>query len=614
MSSSVLPLNSTYINVPNFTHTTQPISQRAFKTRTNQTKGFRVVACNATPNDNKRLILPEPQKLVLPNVDRRNLLMGLSGLYTAANLSSLPEAVADPIRTPDDFRSECKGEVTSGLKNKDGKYARSRACCPPNLEGGIPADYKLPTESTVRLRWPAHKGTPEQVQKYRLAIQAMRSLPDDDPRSFINQAKIHCAYCHGAYHQPDKTKDIQIHNSWLFYPFHRWYLYFYERILGCLIMDPTFALPYWNWDDPDGMQIPEMFIPETIYCNPNPLQVEVHREASHLPSEKEPKIVDLTWSPVNRAEQGLPYEKQKACNLETVYRDMVRNGHDTPSFFGGKYVVGSDEISIRDKSVGSVESGSHTAVHLWVGDSKQPNNEDMGRFYSAGYDPLFYCHHANVDRMWKLWKDLDLPKHVDPTDPDWLNASYVFYDEKKNPVRVYNRDSVSLKPLGYNYIEEYPIQDLPWRYSRPTQRDKSEQDDSKKDNALPMMNSPMILNRTLKVRVRRNATKNLNETLLISGIKFDSSKFVKFDVFVNDKLKNGVEPTTSDPEYAGGFAQIPHGDANKMSMSSGARFGLKELLEDTNTENEEYVTVKLVPKAGCEDLTIGNISIINPEP
>ncbi|MFS7947023.1 putative catechol oxidase [Helianthus anomalus] len=38
--------------------------------------------------------------------------------------------------------------------------------------------------------------------------------------------------------------EIQIHNSWLFFPFHRWYLYFYERILGKLINDPTFALPF----------------------------------------------------------------------------------------------------------------------------------------------------------------------------------------------------------------------------------------------------------------------------------------------------------------------------------------------------------------------------------
>ncbi|WP_423787665.1 tyrosinase family protein [Klebsiella pneumoniae] len=27
----------------------------------------------------------------------------------------------------------------------------------------------------------------------------------------------------------------------------------------------------------------------------------------------------------------------------------------------------------------------------------------MGHFYSAGLDPVFFCHHSNVDRMWSEW-------------------------------------------------------------------------------------------------------------------------------------------------------------------------------------------------------------------
>ncbi|KAI7754706.1 hypothetical protein M8C21_009466 [Ambrosia artemisiifolia] len=352
-------------------------TQRAIKTRTNPTHGFRV-SCNAAPNDHN-----DSQKLVLPSVDRRNLLVGLGGLYTAANLTSLPEATAEPITTPDITSSSCKREVTSSIK--DGAI-RPRECCPPNL-GKTVQDFKFPTENTVRMRWPAHKGTDKQVENYRKAIQAMRELPDNHPHSFNNQAKIHCAYCHGGYTQVDKDgnkTDIQVHNSWLFFPFHRLYLYFYERILGKLIDDPTFALPYWKWDDPEGMKIPDIFVPEYIKDIKNPLYDE-YREAAHLP----PAMVDLNF---HGKEESFSNERQIACNLSAVYRELVRTEGDPLSFFGGKYVAGSAPVPNGDKSVSTVERGSHTAVHRWVGDSKLANHEDMGsRNYT--YCPYWLPNH-----------------------------------------------------------------------------------------------------------------------------------------------------------------------------------------------------------------------------
>ncbi|MFS7984087.1 putative catechol oxidase [Helianthus anomalus] len=599
MMSSLLPISTTLSAFPSTT------TQRAFKARTNQTQGFRVSCNNAQDeqNDNK-IILPESQKLVLPNVDRRNLLVGLGGLYTAANL---PAALAAPITSPD-ITSICK-DANSGIGDIVGAV-RTRKCCPPSL-GKTIKPFVFPTETTVRKRWPAHAGTKKQVDDYRRAIQAMRDLPDDHPHSFVSQAKIHCAYCNGGYTQVDSgfpEIDIQIHNSWLFFPFHRWYLYFYERILGKLINEPSFALPFWKWDDPAGMPIPEMFVAETVDGQPNSLY-DVYRDSRHLP----PAVVDLDF---DGKDKNIPDQQQRACNLATVYRDLVRNGGDTLSFFGGEYVAGDKPVANGAKSVGSVEAGSHTAVHRWVGDTTQPNNEDMGNFYSAGYDPVFYCHHANVDRTWKLWKDLGLPGHVEPTSPDWLNASYVFYDENQELVRVYNKDCVDIGKLKYTFLENSK-EVFPWRKSRPAKRSTTDQVVSTGDvPTVDQLKFPVSLENILKVRVKRPAVNRskedkatANEILLVNGIKFDSDKFVKFDVFVNDKVKDGVFTTPCDPEYAGGFAQIPHNDMKKMSMSSAGRFGLTELLEDTNTEGEEYATVTLVPRVGCEDLTIDEISI-----
>ncbi|OIT36750.1 polyphenol oxidase b, chloroplastic [Nicotiana attenuata] len=74
----------------------------------------------------------------------------------------------------------------------------------------------------------------------------------------------------------------------------------------------------------------------------------------------------------------------------------------------------------------------------------------MGNFYSAGKDPAFYSHHANVDRMWTIWKTLG-GKRKDINTPDSLNTEFFFYDEKKNPYLVKVRDCLDNKKMGYDF-------------------------------------------------------------------------------------------------------------------------------------------------------------------
>ncbi|XP_071698945.1 polyphenol oxidase I, chloroplastic-like [Rutidosis leptorrhynchoides] len=604
MSSSLFQLTSSF--TPAFPSKPTPT------TRTNRTHNGFKVSCNTSPpndNENQLIILPETQKLIVPNnnnVDRRNLLLGLGGICTGASLTSLPSAFASPITAPD-ITTVCK-DAQAGIGKLE-QAVRTNKCCPPS-NGKAIKSFTFPTEKTVRMRWPAH-GSKENIEKYKKAIKAMRALPDEHPHSFASQAKIHCAYCNGGYTQVDSgfpDIDIQIHNSWLFFPFHRWYLYFYERILGKLINDPSFALPYWNWDDPEGMELPDFFRGDES----NPL-FDAYRDA-HTAS---PNVVNLA---IDSKLENPTVDIQKQCNLYTVYRDLVRNATDATSFFGGEYVAGNEPVANGAKSVGSVESNSHTSVHVWVGNSKNPNREDMGNFYSAGYDPAFYVHHTNVDRMWKLWKDLGIPGHVEPTKDDWLNASYVFYDENEELVRVYNKDCVDPAKLKFGY-EQAKFKPA-WVNSRPntklTTSPRSTIVSSQNVKTVDQIKFPASVEPILKVKVKRPAVNRskeekakANEILFINGIKFNSDKFVKFDVFVNDNVADENSPLTTpcDIQYAGAFSQVPHGDMSNMLMTSAARFGLNELLEDTNTEGEEYAVVTLVARAGADDLTVEEIKI-----
>ncbi|CAN1812747.1 Polyphenol oxidase, chloroplastic [Linum perenne] len=85
----------------------------------------------------------------------------------------------------------------------------------------------------------------------------MKALPAIDPRSFEQQANIHCACGTEAYQQFGfPGYQVRIHISWLFFLWHMLYTYFHEKIPGKLIGDPTFALSFWNWDIQTEMQLP----------------------------------------------------------------------------------------------------------------------------------------------------------------------------------------------------------------------------------------------------------------------------------------------------------------------------------------------------------------------
>ncbi|KAJ0801513.1 putative catechol oxidase [Helianthus annuus] len=588
------------------TTTTTSLSSRSplfSKSSTHRLK----VSCKLSADDhsenNPKLILP------MQNVDRRNMLLGLGGLYGAANLTNIGSALAYPITAPENISNCVPADV--GFNTEDA--VRGSACCPPTTQTtAVP--YVLPEVTELRVRPAADRLTPEYIAKYQAAVAAMKALPEEDPRSWKQQGKIHCAYCNGAYSQymnGHPELKIQVHNNSLFFPFHRWYLYFYERILGSLINDPTFGLPYWNWDNPKGMLLPEML--ETPYPNPNPDRppnprfnplFDPYRNVTHLP----PAIIDL-----DRGNAGGDKDcvAQISENLTAVYDQMIADTTANPDAFFGTNPNPDDPTTIL---AGRIESGVHSAVHVWVGNPRMANNEDMGNFYSAGYDPAFYLLHSNVDRMWQIWNELDI-RNVNPSNDDWLNASFVFYDENQNLVRVYNRDCVDIEKMGYTFEPSR----LTWLQARPIPRNKASNVAAKSVGVVKKVEEiefPVKLDKTVKVLVKRPATnrsaddkKKASEMLFLEEIKYNGEQFFQFDVLVND-VDDGIETTRVSSEFAGTFAQVPHGlGGGHMLMSSGTAFGLTQILEDLEAEGDEYVLVTLVPREGAEDATISNIKI-----
>ncbi|KAI3846793.1 hypothetical protein MKX03_028309 [Papaver bracteatum] len=547
----------------------------------------RVIECGAN-NDHDH----DREKETTSLIDRRNMLLGLGGLYgaTTAGFGADRMAMAAPIAPPD--LSKC------GPANLPAGATPINCCPPPNTKI---VDFQVPSSSTpLRIRPAAHLVDEAYIAKYNKAYELMRALPDDDPRSFKQQANVHCAYCDGAYDQAlagFPKLEIQVHNSWLFFPFHRYYIYFHEKILGSLIGDPTFALPFWNWDSPAGMKMPSM------YAKPASSLYDKLRDAKHQP----PYLLDLNY---NLVDSNLPATQQYTSNLTTMYRQVVSGGKTATLFLGSPYRAGG----AANPGAGTLENVPHGPVHIWSGDRTQPNIENMGNFYSAARDPIFFAHHSNCDRMWTIWKSLG-GNRKDFTDPDFLNAAFLFYDEKKQLVRVTIKDCLEQENLRYKYQNV----EIPWIQAKPkTPKARKVEKKVAKKKSVGTTEFPIILDKTVQVLVKRPKTKSRSkkekedkeEILIISGIELERGALIKFDVFINDEDEVGPESS----EFAGSFTNVPHKHGKKdKKIKTCLKLGITDILEDLDAEDDDDVLVTIVPRDSGREKEVVTIEGIEIE-
>ena len=77
----------------------------------------------------------------------------------------------------------------------------------------------------------------------------------------------------------------------------------------------------------------------------------------------------------------------------------------------------------------------HNQVHVWMGGT-------LANVDYAAYDPLFWAHHAFIDRLWRLWQ-LRHPG-IGSVDRDLL-------DQALAPFGMTVRQTLDVASLGYEY-------------------------------------------------------------------------------------------------------------------------------------------------------------------
>jgi len=292
--------------------------------------------------------------------------------------------------------------------------------CAPPVPAGTAIPFQPDAAAPLRQRKSVWDLTPAEVTRLRNAYAALRNLTTtspNDPRGWQQQANVHCWYCGGGL---DSQATEEIHFSWWFFPWHRCYLYFHERILGKLINDPTLALPYWDWDNPSHRTLPP------AYATPA-----------------------NTMNPLFDSQRGVGATNVLPASIFAAM-GQIMNTSSTALF------MGSNDPTAQNG--GRIENGPHGAVHVWTGDPTMQNaTQDMGLLSTAAQDPVFFTHHSNIDRLWDVWVRATTAHH-NPSSSAWLTHRWTFYDENGQFRSISVADVISPEEsLRYTYQESPPV-------------------------------------------------------------------------------------------------------------------------------------------------------------
>jgi N-acetylneuraminic acid mutarotase len=196
--------------------------------------------------------------------------------------------------------------------------------------------------------------------------------------------------------------DPEQYQQWYFLPWHRLMLAQLEGVIREVLHDEDFSLPYWNpiTGNPDDLIVPAVFRDpgSTLYDG-------------------------TRWFWVNGGEP-----------IDKLYKGWI-----TLDALNEKFYIDGPNGSLGFNP--RLDQNPHFFTHFALGG-------DMAEFSTVGGDPMFYLHHANIDRLWESWNRLG---NRNPTDPKYLNRKFSYGDRSGKRVDLPVSAADRTAQLGYEY-------------------------------------------------------------------------------------------------------------------------------------------------------------------
>ncbi|KAJ5253116.1 hypothetical protein N7489_003526 [Penicillium chrysogenum] len=372
--------------------------------------------------------------------------------------------------------------------------------------------------------WSSKKSNKKQVDLFILALDNFQKLDPKERLSYFQVAGIHGQpFVRWDDPSPEPMKNGYCFHSHVIFPiWHRPYVLLFEQVLYDIMVKeviPQFPeahqaswrqqaeswrLPFWDWARngrvPDLAKYPTITVPSpqggSVRIN-NPLFQ--FRMPTDKPMRSEGVGTENTWE--NDAEQEeyknfgnaigtsrWPDEEDQRPTSEGWRHGVVNNrkvadafnaheGYNDKNHGPAAEMVyrlltvpmdyttfASTNPTSKDQNVDedlNIEY-THNNIHGWTGAAGH-----MGNVPVASFDPLFFLHHCNIDRLFAIWQALNPDKWMDNIPADNATIRDSFGKEHivngNTPLQPFRRDAegnywtpegVRFTPnLGYSYPE-----------------------------------------------------------------------------------------------------------------------------------------------------------------
>jgi hypothetical protein len=353
------------------------------------------------------------------------------------------------------------GSLVAATSVTSASSANAQVCSTAPLTNTSTA-VRMPLEEFVQI--------PRLMNALRKGITVMKARKPSDPTSWFYQAAIHGVVLpedkmpDNTYYEKALEKDPDLakvdrkfwnqcphfgQNSANFLPWHRAYTYYFELILREATGEPDFALPYWNYALKTNRRFPREFGIQHLDGNTNN-----DAEENINPLFHEDRDVYFTY-----------YEHWATTNVPLLeLSDLavdISLPMATPVFFGADersgLAGGLGDTSTQTR--GLLESYPHDPIHRAVGGIVGNCQGAMAVPKTAGFDPIFPIHHANIDRLWAEWSCMPGKSWVaaeqDLPPASWfMEAPWYFFDVKGNCVNLPRAAYFDHRKLGIRFKNE----------------------------------------------------------------------------------------------------------------------------------------------------------------